>query len=187
MGQESSTAVGMLEYFGIVAFEVNSSEGELESFAQEFSQPMHFQDPGLLSPEERMHAIDHELSHVWMVRTFLKHCDESAEDEELASVHRDLYDFMLALGPSYEAGDVPRYLRLAKKKFRRLAKAAELFHEIQPEVSGHMNFKMASHSLRISVERIGRLLDSMPPLQSVKDSESTESDEDDSMEQLNDD
>ena len=147
---------------------------------------MHPQDPGQLSPEERMHAVDHELSHVWMVRTFLKHCDESSEDEELASVHRDLYDFMLALGPSYEAGDVSRYLRLAKKKFRRLARASELFHEIQPEVSGHMNFKMASHSLRISVERIGQFLDSIPPLESISNSDSTKPEDDASLDPMDD-
>ncbi len=66
-----------------------------------------------LTPSERMIAIDHQLSHVWMVRAFLKHSDEVADDEELASVHRDLYDYMLALGPSFEAQDSDKYLRLA--------------------------------------------------------------------------
>ncbi len=44
-----------------------------------------------------MHQVDDWLSHVWMVRTFLKHSDEASDDEELAEVHRSLYDFMLAL------------------------------------------------------------------------------------------
>ena len=105
-----------------------------------------------------MRAIDDQLAHVWMVRTFLKHCDEAVDDEELASVHRDLYDFMLALGPSLDARDSDAYLKLAKKKYSKLRKATELFREIQPEVSGHTNFKMAASSLALSVQRIGELL-----------------------------
>lgn len=119
-------------------------------------------DLGQLDPIERMHRLDQVLSHVWMVRTFLKHSEEATEDDELASVHRDLYDFMLALGPSYQALDALSYLRIAKKKLRRLLRAAELFHEIQPEVSGHMNFRMASLSLRVSVEQVQQLILSIP-------------------------
>lgn len=111
-----------------------------------------------LDAEQRMRAIDDQIAHVWMVRAFLKHCDEAVDDEELASVHRDLYDYMLALGPSLDANDGASYFKLAKKKFSKLRKATELFVEIQPEVSGHMNFKMAACSLKLSVERIGQLL-----------------------------
>ncbi len=109
-----------------------------------------------------MHRLDAEVAHVWMVRTFLKHSDEAAEDEELASVHRDLYDFMLALGPSLDAGDGASYLKLAKKKLSKLRNASQLFTEIQPEVSGHMNFKMAARSLMLAVQRIEDLLASGP-------------------------
>lgn len=107
--------------------------------------------------------VDNLLSHVWMVRAFLKHSDEAAEDEELADVHRSLYDFMLALGPAYEANDCEKYLKLANKKFSKLRKATELFVEIQPEVSGHMNFKMAAKSLHLAVESIGELLSRNSP------------------------
>ena len=108
---------------------------------------------------ERMHAIDALVAHVWMVRTFLKHSDEAAEDEELASVHRDLYDFMLALGPALDAGDPAAYLKIATKKLGKLRRAMELYTEIQPEVSGHMNFKMAAQSLRIAVGQIVELVE----------------------------
>ena len=89
-----------------------------------------------------MARIDAQLAHVWMVRAFLKHSDEQAEDEELASVHRDLYDYMLALapvilGPSLDSQDEVGYLKLARKKYGKLRRATELFAEIQPEVSGH--------------------------------------------------
>ena len=44
---------------------------------------------------ERVQAIDDVLSHVWMVRTFLKHSEEAEEDDELRDVHRELYDLSL--------------------------------------------------------------------------------------------
>lgn len=105
-----------------------------------------------------MDDIDSQISHVWMVRAFIKHSDEAIEDEELASVHRELYDFMLALGPSLDNRDADSYLKLAKKKLSKLKRATELFTEIQPEVSGHTNFKMAARSLRNAVTEIERLL-----------------------------
>lgn len=111
-----------------------------------------------MTAHDLMLAIDAEVAHVWMVRTFLKHSDEAAEDDELASVHRDLYDFMLALGPALDAGDAAAYLKLAKKKISKLRKATELFAEIQPEVSGHMNFRMAATSLKLAVAAIAQLM-----------------------------
>ncbi|MGN6134787.1 MAG: amidohydrolase [Aureliella sp.] len=106
-----------------------------------------------------MASIDAEVAHVWMVRTFLKHSEEVKDDEELASVHRDLYDFMLALGPALDAGDGATYLKMARKKLSLLKRATELFVSIQPEVSGHMNFKMASQSLALAVGRIAQMVE----------------------------
>ena len=50
------------------------------------------------SSSQCVKEIDLLLSHVWMVRTFLKHSEEAEEDDELQEVHRTLYDYMLALG-----------------------------------------------------------------------------------------
>jgi cob(I)alamin adenosyltransferase len=111
-----------------------------------------------MTPQERMLAIDGQLAHVWMVRAFLKHSDESQTDEELAEVHRDLYDFMLALGAALKSGDAETYLKLATKKFSRLRKAAKTFAEIQPEVSSHTNFQMAALSLTLAVAEVGKLM-----------------------------
>ena len=106
-----------------------------------------------------MHRIDNLLSHVWMVRTFVKHSEEVEEDGELAEVYRTLYDYMLALGAPLKTGEAARYLHLAHKKFSKLQKATGLFAEIQPDISGHMNFQMAVQSLSAAVEEIGRLLE----------------------------
>ena len=111
-----------------------------------------------MESKERMQAIDELLSHVWMVRTFLKHCEEAEEDDELREVHRELYDYMLALGAPLQDGDYEKYLKQAKKKLRKLKAATELFLEIQPEISSHTNFKMAAASLKIAVDQIEHLI-----------------------------
>src|SRR4051794_32855518 len=113
-----------------------------------------------MTTTDLMHAIDAQLAHVWMVRAFIKHSEEAAEDEELAEVHRELYDYMLALGGPLKEGNSEEYLKLAKKKFGKLKKAAELFERIQPEVSQHTNFLMAAASLKAAVDEIEKLLGS---------------------------
>ncbi|MGB1926271.1 MAG: amidohydrolase [Rubripirellula sp.] len=103
-------------------------------------------------------AIDQQVAHLWMVRTFLKHADESEDDEELRDIVRDLYDFILAVGPLDDAESPQTYLKFAKKKLGKLKRATKLYEEIQPEVSGHTNFLMAARSLRLSVDRIEELI-----------------------------
>ncbi|HEY2411995.1 MAG TPA: amidohydrolase [Pirellulaceae bacterium] len=111
-----------------------------------------------MSPTDLMQAIDTHLTHVWMVRTFLKHSEEAADDEEVAEVHRELYDYMLALGGPLKEGNAEEYLKVARKKLGKLKRAAELFEAIQPEVSGHTNFVMAAASLKSAVLEVERLL-----------------------------
>ena len=117
-----------------------------------------------MTSTDLMRAIDTQLAHVWMVRAFLKHSEEAAEDDELAEIHRELYDFMLALGGPLKAGNAEEYLRVAGKKFSKLKRATELFVRIQPEVSQHTNFSMAAASLTVAVGEVGRLLESARPL-----------------------
>lgn len=112
-----------------------------------------------MTPDHLMQAIDTQLAHVWMVRAFLKHSDEAAEDDELAEVHRELYDYMLALGGPLKENDSAEYLRMARKKLGRLKKARESFAAIQPEISQHTNFQMAVLSLTAAVSRVVELLE----------------------------
>ena len=112
-----------------------------------------------MEPVQTMRSIDTLLSHVWMVRAFLKHCEEAEEDEELRDVHRALYDYMLALGNAWKQQEAEAYLKQARKKLRRLKEAAELFAEVQPEVSTHTNFQMARQSLEVAVRQIIDLLE----------------------------
>ena len=112
-----------------------------------------------MTNESQMHQIDRLLSHVWMVRTFLKHSEEAEEDDELREVHRGLYDYMLALGGAYRAKDEQAYLKQARKKLSKLRRTVDLFLEIQPEISSHPNFLMAAHSLSAAVGEITELLE----------------------------
>lgn len=107
---------------------------------------------------DKVTAIDQQITHLWMVRTFLKHADEAEDDEELRSVVRDIYDFILAVGPIDEVSDSTVYLKMAKKKLSKLRKATELYEEIQPEVSGHTNFVMAAKSLRLALDSITKTI-----------------------------
>ena len=110
------------------------------------------------SAAEPIRRIDDAISHVWMVRTFLKHADESQEDEELREVVRDLYDFCHAVGAKIATDSPEAALKMTRKKIGRLRKASTLYTEIQPEVSGHTNFQMAAKSLRLAVEQIDGVL-----------------------------
>jgi cob(I)alamin adenosyltransferase len=107
-----------------------------------------------------VNAIDEQLSHLWMVRTFIKHSDEAVDDEELRDIARELYDFILAVAPAKQAEDDEAYLKMAKKKFSKLKAAAQLFVDIQPDVSSHTNFEMAAKSLSLCVEKISSLIQS---------------------------
>ena len=110
-----------------------------------------------MDPHERMRRIDTLLAHVWMVRAFLKHSEEAQDDDELAEVHRELYDYMLALGGPLKENNAEEDLRLATKKLAKLKRATELFVRIQPEVSTHTNFQMAAVSLTAAVDEIAEL------------------------------
>lgn len=111
-----------------------------------------------LSDAAKVARLDELVSHLWMVRTFLKHCEEAEEDEELCEVHRDLYDFMLAIGGPASENDDAGYLKAAKKKLKRIKAATKLFLEIQPEISTHTNFQMCVTSLKTVVQEIESII-----------------------------
>ena len=114
-----------------------------------------------MTPAEAMERINELASHVWMVRTFLKHCDEAQEDDELMEVPRELYDYLHALGPAWSERDTASYLKLAKKKLGKLKAASEKYTALQPEISSHTNFQTAAHSLAVAVREIAAVLESL--------------------------
>ena len=109
-------------------------------------------DAEITDPMELVQAIDTEArlddSNV------SEACRRSRGRWRLRAIVRDLYDFILAVGPLDEVEDAAVYLKMARKKASKLRRATELYEEIQPEVSGHTNFVMAARSLRTAVDRI---------------------------------
>jgi len=105
--------------------------------------------------------IDNQLAHLWMVRTFIKHSDEAQEDDDLKEVARELYDYILAVAPAKLAEDNDAFIKTARKKFSKLRNAADLYDEIQADVSSHTNFEMANRSLKLVVARIDEILQSV--------------------------
>jgi ATP:corrinoid adenosyltransferase len=114
-----------------------------------------------MDSDEAMRRIETQLAHVWMVRAFLKHSDEAAEDDELSGIHRELYDYQLAVGAAWREQNAQEYLRQAAKKFAKLRRASEDFARVGPEVSTHTNFQMAVASLTAAVAEIGKILDGL--------------------------
>ena len=114
-----------------------------------------------MTHSDLVRSLDEQFSHIWMVRTFLKHSDEAEEDDELAEVHRTLYDCMHSLGRPLAEGDTEDYLKQVRKKLRKLHHAEQLFTEIQPEISDHTNFRMAAASLKVAVCSIRKLMDDL--------------------------
>ena len=111
-----------------------------------------------MTDQEAMEKINDELSHIWMVRTFLKHCEEAEGDDELMEIPRKLYDFSLSLGPRWSDQDAAGYMKMAKKKFSKLKQGMQDFTELQPEISSHTNFQMSEQSLRLAVLEIEKVL-----------------------------
>jgi cob(I)alamin adenosyltransferase len=111
-----------------------------------------------MTPHDRMTRIDELLSHVWMVRTFLKHSEEAEDIEELREVQRELYDYLLALGESWKNQNAEGYLKIAAKKYAGLKRVTQRFVEEQPDISTHTNFQMAARSLAVAVAKIEELL-----------------------------
>lgn len=111
-----------------------------------------------MTPHDAMQRIDAQASHVWMVRTFIKHSEELEDDPELNDIQRTLYDYLRALGPAWKEQDAEVYLKQAHKKFSKLRQATDQFTHLQPEVSTHMNFQMAATSLRQAVDAIEQVL-----------------------------
>ena len=111
-----------------------------------------------MTPEEAVRRLDAVLAHAWMVRTFLKHADEIQDDEELLDVPRTIFDYVRAVEPASQRGDLKEYLHRIKGKLPKLRRVAELFAAEHRRVSDHTNFQMAAASLTACVRQIEEIL-----------------------------
>jgi hypothetical protein len=114
-----------------------------------------------MAPEEVMRRLNVINAHLWMVRRFLKHAEELEQAPHLHEVHRQIFDYVRALEPSWQRQDAQEYLRRARGKLPKLKRVAELLASSYRQVSDHTNFEMAAVSLMGCVEQIEELLNAV--------------------------
>jgi len=114
-----------------------------------------------MAPEEVMRRLNVINAHLWMVRRFLKHAEELEQVPHLHEVHRQIFDYVRALEPSWQRQDAQEYLRRARGKLPKLKRVAELLATSYRQVSDHTNFEMAAVSLMGCVEQIEELLNAV--------------------------
>lgn len=96
------------------------------------------------------------MAHAWMVRTFIKHCDEVEDYPELMGIVRAVFDMSRAI--ESKAEDPELYFKFAGKKIGKLRKAAEQFSEDAWAASTHTNFQQAVMSVLHATEIMERIL-----------------------------
>jgi hypothetical protein len=111
-----------------------------------------------MTPEQAVERLNMVLAHAWMVRTFLKHAEEIQEDEEFLDVPRTIFDYVRAVEPASQRGDVKDYLHRIRGKLPKLRKAADFFAAEHQRVSDHTNYQMAAASLSGCVRQIEEVL-----------------------------
>jgi hypothetical protein len=115
-----------------------------------------------LTTQQAMERLNKLFAHLWMVRTFLKHSEEIAEDEEMLEVHRMIFDTIRATEPSHERGDAGEYIRRARGKLSKLKRVADFFGTEYRRITDHTNFQMAARSLTTAVQDIEEVMVRVP-------------------------
>jgi hypothetical protein len=114
-------------------------------------------DPnGTMSLADVIRRCDEVLAHAWMVRTFIKHCEEVDDYPELMEIVRSVFDISRAL--ETRLTDHVAYLRMLQKKLGKLRKAAEQFQVDALRASTHTNFQQAVKSILVCVRELELLL-----------------------------
>lgn len=92
------------------------------------------------------------MAHAWMVRTFIKHCDEVEDYPELMGIVRAVFDMSRAI--ESKTGDPAVYFKFVGKKIGKLKAAAEQFEKDAWAASTHTNFQQAVISVKYAAEQI---------------------------------
>ena len=97
------------------------------------------------------------MAHAWMVRTFIKHCDEVEDFPELMGIVRAVFDMSRAI--ENKVDDPATYFRFAGKKIRTLRRAVTQFREDSWRASTHTNFQQAVMSVDHATTRMEFILE----------------------------
>ncbi len=106
--------------------------------------------------EELVERFQKTMAHAWMVRTFIKHCDEVDDYPELMGIVRAVFDMSRAIESKSE--DPASYFKFATKKIGKLRKAAEQFQKDAWAASTHTNFQQAVMSVLYSTQQMESIL-----------------------------
>lgn len=109
-----------------------------------------------LTIEQLVEQFQKTMAHAWMVRTFIKHCDEVEDYPELMGIVRAVFDMSRAI--ESKADDPANYFKFVTKKIGKLRKAAEQFQQDAWAASTHTNFQQAVTSVQYSVEQMEAIL-----------------------------
>ena len=96
------------------------------------------------------------MAHAWMVRTFIKHCEEVEDFPELMGIVRAVFDSSRAL--ETRIADPAGYFKMLAKKIGKMKSATVQFRTDAAEASTHTNFAMAVKSMEACCEDLGDLL-----------------------------
>jgi|TARA_B100001750_G_C15494546_1_gene593337 hypothetical protein len=99
------------------------------------------------------------MAHLWMVRTFLKHCDEFEQAPEYLHIPRTIFDVIRAIETRTSTSDSGALVAMVRKKVPRLRKVADEFSSQIDEISSHTNFKMAAVSLSACADALQMIAD----------------------------
>lgn len=101
------------------------------------------------------------MAHAWMVRTFIKHCEEADDFPDLSRIVRAVFDISRALDT--RVADPDGYVKMLRKKLPRFRAAVEQFARDAPVASTHTNFQQAVLSIEAVAEELTRLLATLSP------------------------
>jgi hypothetical protein len=96
------------------------------------------------------------MAHGWMIRTFIKHCDEVEDFPELNEMARTIFDVFRAVETQVE--DPASYFRTVRKKLAKLKSAAEQFQKDAWHASTHTNFQQCAIAARFLGQQLDELL-----------------------------
>ena len=97
-----------------------------------------------------------EMAHAWMVRTFIKHCDEVEDYPELMGIVRAVFDTSRAIESQTE--EPKQYFKFARRKLKNLKEASQQFREDAWAASTHTNFQQAVISVEYAAEKMDAIL-----------------------------
>lgn len=108
----------------------------------------------------RLHALVDRcqkiMAHAWMIRTFVKHCDEVEDYPDLNEMARTIFDTFRALETQVE--DPASYFKVVRKKVGKLKSAAVQYQKDAWLASTHTNFQQSAISALFVAQQLAELL-----------------------------